>query len=248
MIEDGLDVVGFGKLAKAIPQKVWNEIVNTACTTFRDCVAPVTATASGLGRLITAKFDKLADAEKVLVSENFEKANVKIQAAGKQYNRTVKSSVLTGAIEGSANETDEILRELWSNLIAQEIAEGSVHPEFVSILKRMSAEDVHRLVKIAEEDDDKSILARSQKMFNTIGGGIAVTTPLYSYREEPADFICEHLAELKLIQQLKGLWILTHTGKAFIVAVSDVDYCKKEQTPPLKRKINNGNRNSSKKR
>ena len=57
--ETSLDITGVGKLAKAIPAKAWAQIVDTACTTFRQVVAPVTALTSGVGRLLDAKFDAL---------------------------------------------------------------------------------------------------------------------------------------------------------------------------------------------
>ncbi|WP_238115046.1 hypothetical protein [Vibrio cincinnatiensis] len=51
MSEDGLDIVGIGKLAKAIPEKSWNKVVATACETFEKCLAPITETTGGIGRL-----------------------------------------------------------------------------------------------------------------------------------------------------------------------------------------------------
>jgi len=221
MNEDGLDLVGAGKLAKAIPQKAWIQAVDTACTVFKDCVAPLTATTSGLGRLIQAKFDKLVDAEKVIVSENFQKISEKVEKSRKPKKGTPKGVVLAGAIEGSACETDEIMRELWTNLMAQEILEGDVHPEFVAILKRMSAADAQRLAQYGQKatgpDIEKivKLFARTIK-FNVAGIELA-------FPEEPTDFITEHLSNLNLIYKISRRWDLTHTGKEFIKAVSDPD-------------------------
>jgi hypothetical protein len=67
--EKSLDLTGVGKLAKAIPPSSWNKIVKTACDTFTSIIAPITATTTGLGRLIQAKFDGMVDAQKVLAAD-----------------------------------------------------------------------------------------------------------------------------------------------------------------------------------
>jgi hypothetical protein len=61
---DGLDIVGIGKAARAIPAKAWTTVVETACEIFKQLLAPITGTTTGLGRLIEAKFDRLVDAER----------------------------------------------------------------------------------------------------------------------------------------------------------------------------------------
>lgn len=218
--ENSLDLIGVGKLAKAIPAKSWSQIVDTACLTFREVFAPITSTTSGLGRLIDAKFDRLVDAEKVLVAKAM--ANAAKKAGGKKrtHNRLPKASILIGSIERTAIETDGVLRELWSNLIAQELIDGSVHPEFLSILSRLSAADAHVLAKIAENEKDpnfktKKIAAR----FKVSLVGIVISGADI-FREETT-FSTEHLSNLGLIGSENGIWSLTLTGKAFISAVSD---------------------------
>lgn len=52
--DNSLDVVGIGKLAEAVPDESWNRLVDTACCTFNELLAPITSTTGGLGRLITA--------------------------------------------------------------------------------------------------------------------------------------------------------------------------------------------------
>jgi len=80
----GLNVVGVGKLAKAIPQKAWVQVVDTACKTFSDAIAPLTALTSGIGRLIEAKFDCLVDAEKVLAAGTMAGAQEKVVKSKKK--------------------------------------------------------------------------------------------------------------------------------------------------------------------
>lgn len=221
MNQDGFDLVGAGKLAKAIPQKAWIQAVDTACSVFKDCVSPITATTSGIGRLIQAKFDNLVDAEKVLVAENIEKATEKVRNSGKQRKSAPKGSILAGAIEASAVETNDVMRELWSNLMAQEMLEGTVHPEFVSTLKRMNSADAQRLAQFGQKDTAPEVqkivklFARTIKL-SMVGVGLE-----FEFPGEPDDFITEHLTNLNLIRKVSGRWDLTHTGREFIKAVSD---------------------------
>jgi Abortive infection alpha len=219
--ETGLDVIGVGKLAKAIPQKAWVQVVDTACQTFEDAIAPFTATTSGIGRLIGAKFDRLIDAEKVLAAEVMHKATLKIAESKKKLTGKAKASVVVAAIEASSAETDDILRELWSNLLAQEIVGGDVHPEFSRILARLSSDDAKLLAQIAERAENKSValagaLRKITAQISILGISLEVIDP-----GERGSFTHEHLQHLNLIGRHDGKWVLTLTGRAFIQAVSD---------------------------
>lgn len=222
MTEDtGLDVVGVGKLAKAIPQKAWVQVVDTACSTFKSAIAPLTSLTSGVGRLIDAKFDRLVDAEKVLAAETMARATQKVLKSKKAPAGNAKASVVIAAIEASASETDSILRELWSNLLAQEIVDGKVHPEFPKILSRLSSHDAQVLAQIAEREKDKSLaLKRAVKKF-TASISILGTSIEFLAPGEDGSFTHEHLANVHLIRRRDGIWGLTLTGKAFIQSVSD---------------------------
>jgi hypothetical protein len=215
-----LDITGAGKLAKAIPAKAWVQLVETACHTFRDCVAPLTATTSGLGRLIEAKFDRLIDAEKVLVADTFQSANAKLQQSGKPPSTNAKSTVLLAALENSARQTDPSLRELWSNLLAQELGSGCVHPHLSTILSRISSEDAHLLAEIAQKEKITSATKRALAAFKAIVANttIAFVVPVGEY-----SFNHEFLGSLSLIRSESLSWRLTTTGWAFVHAVSGVE-------------------------
>ena len=219
--EGGLDLLGAGKLAKAIPAKVWTQVVETACVTFTSAIAPFTATTSGIGRLITAKFDRLVDAEKLLASETMARAAEKVTKSRKVPNGTAKASVVIAAIESSATETDSILRELWANLLAQEIVTGTVHPEFPRILSRLSSTDAQVLAQIAEREGSKSAelkgaFKRFSASISILGGTLSILDP-----DEEGSFTHEQLASLNLAKRRDGIWALTLTGKAFIQSVTD---------------------------
>jgi len=219
--ESGLDLLGAGKLAKAIPAKAWTQVVDTACTTFTSAIAPFTSTTGGIGRLITAKFDRLVEAEKLLASQTMARATEKVAKSNRLPNGKAKANIVIAAIESSATETDGVLRELWSNLLAQEIVTGSVHPEFPKILSRLSSHDAQILAQIAEREGDKSIeLKQAIKRFSAsisiLGTTVSILNP-----DEEGSFTHEHLANLNLIKRKDGIWILTLIGTAFIQSVTD---------------------------
>lgn len=219
--ETGLDVVGIGKLAKAIPQKAWIQVVDTSCKTFREVIAPFTALTSGTGRLIEAKFDRLVDAEKVLAAEAMAKAHEKIAQSRKKPSGNVKAKIVIAAIEATATETDLVARELWSNLLAQEIVNGNVHPEFPRILSRLSTADAQLLAQIAERQKDKSVLLKvAIKSFSASISMLGIGVGLFQPDDEES-FSHEYLASLNLVRRREGVWGLTRTGQAFIQSVSD---------------------------
>jgi hypothetical protein len=122
---------------------------------------------------------------------------------------------MIAALTAASNETNDGLRELWSNLLAQEMIAGDVHPEFIEILKRMSVADAKTLAKIAKEGDRSLSRVALNVFLKTLVRADLVTLT------EGSSFSHEQLARLNLIEQREGLWNLTATGQAFIGAVSD---------------------------
>jgi hypothetical protein len=213
--EPSSDLVGLGKLAKAISPKAWNKMVETACETFTQCVAPVTATTGGLGRLIQAWFDKQVDVQKVLAAEAMSRANKKIPPGSTNLGAESSGSVLIAALEAASTETNGNIRELWANLLAQELASGGIHPEFVQILKRMNVADAKTLASIASQGDRTFSRVKASIFLKSLVG-----VGLFEY-SEGTTFCHEQLAKLNLIARMNGLWNLTITGRAFIESVSD---------------------------
>lgn len=214
--DSGLDVTGVGKLAKAIPQKAWIQLVDTACITFREAIAPLTAISSGFGRLITAKFDRLVDAEKVLAAENVAKAQDKATRSKRAPSGTPKANIIIAAIEASGIQTDLLLRELWANLLPQELVTANIHPEFPHILSRLNAPDAQLLAQVADREHAKS--EELKKIITKFSAGI-LGFSITVLGSERASFNHEHLHHLNLIEKDEGLWRLTYTGRAFIQAV-----------------------------
>lgn len=219
-VDNSFDITGMGKLAKAIPHKAWNQLVDTACTTFREALAPLTSITSGVGRLISARFDRLVDAEKVLAAENLAKAQRKVAKSGRATSKKPKSNIIIAAIEASGTQTDLLLRELWANLLAQELVTGNVHPEFPHILSRLSASDAQLLAHIAERDRAKR--EDLQKIVTKFSAGIkALGISVSVIGSESASFTHDHLYHLNLIARQESVWRITYTGRAFIESVTD---------------------------
>jgi hypothetical protein len=209
-----LDVVGLGKLAEAIPDQAWSSVVDTACSTFQQVIAPITAITSGTGRLIEAKFDRLVDAEKVIASQTLLVAAEKSSRSKRKREGQPKPSIILKVVEEASSEVDSTLRELWSNLVANELVDNSVHPEFVRILQRLSASDARRLIAIAQGSDPKLTIRIVLKTLVTVAG---ISMDGFA----PTSFTDAHLSSMNLIKKVDGEWKLTITGKAFLEAVSD---------------------------
>ena len=155
--DKSLDVTGIGKLAKAIPASSWNRLVKTACDTFSELISPITATTYGLGQLIQAKFDGMVDAQKVLAADAVARARKKVEKSGKQPKGSPKAVILVKAVENASNESDGNLRDIWANLIANELLSNDVHPEFPRILERLSTSDAAVLAEIGEATGKNSV-------------------------------------------------------------------------------------------
>lgn len=216
--ETSLDVAGLGKLAKAIPAKAWMQIVDTACCTFREVVAPLTASTGGIGRLIDAKFDRLVDAQKVLAADTFAKAAEKAsRKAGGTAKDFGSARVVLVVMEMSSLETDPVLRELWANLLADEISSGNVHPEFPTLLSKFSAQDAQVLAGVAQ-----SSIKNDTRLFIVVNDLLSVFSVMgVSLRvSQERTYIHEHLESLKLIAFDRGAWGLTLFGQAFLSTVA----------------------------
>jgi len=217
--ETSLDLVGMGKLAKAIPPKAWVQLVDTACVTFREAISPITNLTGGIGRLIEARFDRLVDVEKVLAAETVANAQRKAKQSSRKPSPKVKPTIIIAAIEGSSAETDPVLRELWANLLAKEFVSGAIHPEFPIILTRLSSSDAQELAYIAEHQRDKSVALH--QAINSLLTGFKVIGVKFQMVQH-GSFTHEHLQSLGLILKDSGAWQLTLTGKAFIESVSHI--------------------------
>jgi len=149
---EGLDIAGFGKIAKAIPAKVYERSATTLLTTFQQVTAPITETTSGLGRYLKQKFDNMVEAEKAIATYTVEKAvsraKEKAQRTGRAIHPPASSKTFVKAIEEASKETDPLLHEMWANLIASQLSDETCHPHFVEVLSHFSPAEARLLTEL----------------------------------------------------------------------------------------------------
>ncbi len=150
--KESLDIVGFGKIARSIPKEVYVMASETALATFEKLTAPITETTSGLGRYLRQKFDNLVEVEKALATYTMQNAISKAQAKAATTGCVVHAPIhpksFIKAIEESSKETDPLLHEMWTNLIASQISSKGCHPHFVEILPHFSPSEARLLASL----------------------------------------------------------------------------------------------------
>lgn len=111
------------------------------------------------------------------------------------------------------------MRDIWANLIANEILDGNVHPEFPGILERISPAEAILIAEIGEGSKQVSISNASAAMIAALSSYFP--KEIKRFVEEPKDFNHEHLARLGIIGRHGAGWNLTHFGDAFLQAVTE---------------------------
>ena len=216
--DNSIDITGLGKIAKAIPKDGWKKAIDTACETFSDLVSPITKTTAGLGRLVEAKFDSMIDVQKVFAADAVRMAKEKVDRVKHTTKAKPKASVIIPAIESASNETDDNLREIWSNLLANEMLGGQVHPEFPKVLSRLSSHDAITLSEIAIHNYKPHVKLAAKAFATSISVAGLNFTGIF---DDPSDFSKEHLNRLGLIEKESGKWFLTLFGEEFVKCVTD---------------------------
>jgi hypothetical protein len=205
-------------------------LIYTACETFEKCVAPLTELTGGIGRLISARFNRLVDAEKVLAAETIERASKKAYKANEIPVQRFKPNIFISVIDHASQQTDCNIRELWANLLAQELLDGDVHPEVVKILSRINAQDAQTLAEIAEksEKDDyvrsfsSSIMGTNVEEDGTLSASVSMLGISASMKKRPKySFSEKFLESLGLIERSGKKWELTAIGEGFVASVSE---------------------------
>ncbi len=224
----GLDLAGLGKVAEAIPDESWNKAVETVTNTFTDLLAPLTKTTVGLGKLIEAKFDRMTEIEKVFTVDVVNKARQKARESKRPFKDNPSSRIIVGAIEQASIESNSDLREIWANLIANEMTGIFVHPEFPTILAKLSPADATQLAEIANADSAKNIQLRGKDLISAIAKVVVSTIPTFgvdfklSLSAPKSRAREEYLERLGLLtSHPESGYHLTDFGREFIVAVTE---------------------------
>ena len=83
----------------------------------------------------------------MLAAESIAVAKRKAKASRKKV-QPPRPEILLQVIEHTANEADPGIRELWANLLANEMIGEAVHPEIGRVLNRLSSDDAQLLASI----------------------------------------------------------------------------------------------------
>lgn len=148
------DLGGIGKVAQAIPPEVYSKTAGTLLTTFKQLVAPITETTSGFGRYVRQRFDNMVLAEKALATYTLEKAihraKIKAERQSLRFGMPPHPKSFIKALEEASKETDPVMHEMWTNLLASSLVEGCCHPHFVESLSHFSPAEAKILVSLRE--------------------------------------------------------------------------------------------------
>jgi len=202
------------KIISSVPPEAWNKVVDTACDTFRKCIYPVTASTEGVGRFIELKFNQLLDEEKVIASKCTREAIEKVKKAKKRerIGVTIKPIIFYEAFESTDTQTDETIRGIWSNLLANEFLGQDVHPEIAKLLRKLTSTDAILLNEVAQNESTSGFI----KTLRSIGS---------DYHREILNrrktFNHEYLEGIGLIRISAGTWGLSVLGREFMRCVSD---------------------------
>lgn len=199
-------------VAKALPKEAWNQLTKSACSTFEKIIYPLTATTAGIGKLIQTRFEKLNVQQQIIAAKCIQETKEKIENIKPKEHVAIKPLVVYEALESTDQQTDETIRSLWSNLLAKEFTEGSVHPEIAKLLSQITSQDAILLLEIAEKDTGPIPVMVLKALASKITLGLT---------NEKRSFNHVHLKKLGLIQELEFVWCLTTTGREFMRCVSD---------------------------
>jgi len=199
-------------IAKSVSKEAWSQLAKTTCETFEKLILPLTATTEGVGRLIQNKFNKLSVEQQIIAAKCIQETEEKIKLISRKQNVIVKPAVVYEALESTDQQTDETMRSLWSNLLAKEFTEGSVHPEIAKIFKKITAHDALLLLKISENNSTPIPIIVLKSLASKVTLGLL---------NEKKTFNHVHLERIGLIQEIEQIWCLTTAGKEFIKCVSD---------------------------
>ncbi len=154
---EGLDLAGFGKAAKAIPPEVYTQSISAVIETFSKVTAPITETTSGFGRYIKQKFDNMVEAEKALATYTVQNAIAKAEAIATKSGAAIITPThpksFIKSLEEASKETDPTLHEMWENLLADQLINVNFHPHFVEILPHFSPAEANILLSLLSKDE-----------------------------------------------------------------------------------------------
>ncbi len=199
------------KLISSIPKEAWEAAIEV----IRQLLYPITATTAGVGKLIEQKLSTLNSVQRIFAEQTLREATEKAKRRVKQdFSRViVKPQVIYIVLENADGQSDDSMRELWANLTARELTEGSVHPEIARVFGKLTSADLIVLSQhFAEESSTTKFLLK-------------VLASAYSFGlvSDEKSFNHTYLLELGLLKEVAGKWMCTTKGKELIRCLGELE-------------------------
>lgn len=197
--------------AKGVPKEVWT----AATDVIKELLSPLTATTVGISKLIEQKFSTLNEVQKIIAEKTIKEAIIKAEKAKVQdhSNVVVKPQVIYIVLENADSQSDESIRDLWSNLTARELTEGSVHPEIARLFAKLTAPDLMILSNLyVEQSSVVKFILKALASAYTLG-----------ILNDAKSFNHIYLKELGLIEDVSGKWFCTTKGKELVRSIDSVE-------------------------
>lgn len=201
-------------LAKLIPEQAMNQLAQTFCSTLEKVIYPITATTEGIGKLIEQRFKKLNYQQQIIAEKCFEEIEEKVKRITKSKHVVIKPTVVYEALDNTEQQTDMTMRALWSNLLAREFSEGTVHPEIAKLLSKVTSQDALLLHQIAQKETTLIPVLVLKAIASSFMAGLL---------NKKRSFNHVYLNKLGLIQEVEHTWRLTITGREFMRCVGDIN-------------------------
>ncbi len=183
---------------------------------IQNIIYPNTAVSEGIARLIQHKFDLLNPTQKIYAEITLREAKNKItRFQPKTYdNVIVKPKVVYIVFEHTDDQSDEIIRGLWSNLVSREFSDGSVHPEIATLFGQLTPPDIMLLAKLFSDESQfaKALLLSMKSAY------------VLRVNSDDKTFYHIHLQQLGLIESVSGNWHCTVVGKELMRSISSIEF------------------------
>ncbi|MCU7836062.1 MAG: hypothetical protein KZQ83_12540 [gamma proteobacterium symbiont of Taylorina sp.] len=199
------------EIVKNIPREVWVAAVGV----INKLIFPITATTVGVGKLLEQKFSTLNEVQKIIAEQTLKEATKKVKSYSQSeyINVVVKPQVLYIVLDNADSQSDETIRELWTNLTARELSDGSVHPEIARLFGKLTATDLMILSELYSEHPSLAkIIFKALASAYTLG-----------ITRDPKSFHHVYLKKLGLIEEISGKWFCTTTGKELMRCISELN-------------------------
>ena len=188
--------------------------------TFGDSVvklaSPATELAGGVGKTIKIFFDLLLPGEIELFEDVVIRVLKNLHEKGQlSISPNTNAKTVIHSFEEVKYETNEYLRELWSNLISQELLEGEISPIYVEILGKMTRGDAETLKTIYDgfdSEEEKENLRKQAFLYKSLrySGKSLDHQAIELFEKQTSEE--EHLEELGLIWPSGRRWFITPLG------------------------------------